>query len=436
VNQLDQRPDSSEPATRVRAPRLESGSASSRARAFVVARRRATAVLAAFAVVFVVVTLIGAHGTVLGYVQAGAEAAMIGGIADWFAVTALFRHPLGLPIPHTALIVERKDQFAATLGQFFQENFLNGDVLVQRIHAADLPQRLAVWMSDQNNASLCAGRLADLATHLAGLVRDEDVGSVLAVELARAVERADVATLLGRGLRVITAGENHDELFDAVVAAADNYLVEHHLELRDRFGKEAPNWVPDSVDRMVFDRIHTRLRRWLASVASNRDDETRHQFAEWINGLSDRLESSPELREKVEKLKLDLLSRPELREWSDSIWSQIKQNLHAQAVDPDSELRRYLSSALGSAAQRLASDRVLQASMEHFLESGVRGFAEQFHDELSSLVTSTIDRWDATTTANQLELLLGRDLQFIRINGSVVGAAIGLGLHALAGVLA
>jgi uncharacterized membrane-anchored protein YjiN (DUF445 family) len=416
-------------------PRFDAGSAASRARAFVVARRRATALLAVFAVVFVVVTVLGAHGTVLGYVQAGAEAAMIGGIADWFAVTALFRHPLGIPIPHTALIVERKDQFGATLGQFFQENFLNGDVLAQRLKSAQIPRRLASWMSNPDNASVSAGRAADLVTELVDLLHDEDVDSVLARELTRLAEQVDLATLLGRGLRAVMAGERHDELFDALVEAADKYLVEHHVELRERFAKETPNWIPDSLDRRFFDRIHTRVRRWLASVAANRDDEARHQFAQWITGLSDRLESSPEIRGQVEKLKRDLLNRAEIRDWSNSIWLHIKQTLRAQAADPESELRRQLASAVVSVGERLESDPGLQASLDRMIESSVRAFADQFHDELSNLVSSTVARWDAEMTANQLELLLGRDLQFIRINGSVVGAAIGLALHALAAAL-
>src|ERR1700733_36300 len=282
------------PMTASRAPSPGPGpeSRAERVRHLAAARRRATALLAGVTVLFVVVTVAGAHGVLLGYVQAGAEASMVGGVADWFAVTALFRHPLGIPIPHTALIVERKDQFAATLGQFFQENFLNGDVVVQRLKSAEIPRRLGSWMSDPDNASMSGGRAADLVMELVELLHDEDVDSVLAAELTRLAEQLDLATLLGRGLRVVMAGERHDALFDAVVEAADKYLVEHQAELRERFAKETPNWIPDSLDRRFFDRIPTRVRRWLASIAANRDDEARHQFAQWINGLSDRLESS------------------------------------------------------------------------------------------------------------------------------------------------
>src|SRR6476661_2620341 len=155
--------------------RAEPESAEVRARQLAAARRRATALLGAVTVLFVAVTAAGVHGTLLGYVQAGAEAAMVGGVADWFAVTALFRRPLGLPIPHTALIVERKDQFAATLGQFVQENFLNADVLAERIRSAGLVPRLAAWLTDGGNAARFAGRAADLAVAVAGTLKDEDV---------------------------------------------------------------------------------------------------------------------------------------------------------------------------------------------------------------------------------------------------------------------
>src|SRR5580693_3476286 len=169
-----------------------------RARRLAAARRRATAFLAAATAVFVAVTVAGAHGTALGYVQAGAEAAMVGGVADWFAVTALFRRPLGLPIPHTALIVEQKDRFAGTLGQFVQENFLNAEVLAERFRSARLVPRLAAWLADRGNAARFAGHAADLLVTVAEAFRDEDVQRVLTAELTRAVDTVEVAPLAGR----------------------------------------------------------------------------------------------------------------------------------------------------------------------------------------------------------------------------------------------
>jgi uncharacterized membrane-anchored protein YjiN (DUF445 family) len=406
-------------------------SAALRARGLIAARRRATALLAGATVLFAVVTALGAHGVLLGYVQAGAEASMVGGVADWFAVTALFRYPLGLPIPHTALIVERKDQFAATLGRFVQENFLTADVLAERIRSARLVPRLAAWLADEANAARFAGRAADLVVTVAETLRDEDVQRVLTAELTRAVEAVEVAPLAGRALRVIIAGGHHAEFFNAVLSGADGYLAGHYEELRELFEAESPRWVPDAVYRRVFDRMYDRLRQRLATMAADPHDQARQQFEEWITRLPDRLETSPELRERGERLKRDVLGSASLRDWSSSLWQKAKEGLRIQAEDPESELRRRLADALVGAGRRLGSDRRLQDGLDRVIESGARALADQFHDELAGLITGTIERWDAAETSSQLELLLGRDLQYIRINGTVVGAAVGLGLHAI-----
>ena len=402
-----------------------------RKRRLAAARRRATALLGAVTVLFVSVTAAGAHGTALAYVQAGAEAAMVGGIADWFAVTALFRRPLGLPIPHTALIVERKDQFAATLGQFVQENFLNADVLAERIQTAKIPSRLGAWLSDEENAARFAGHAADLAVTVTEALRDEDVQRVLTAELSRAISAVELAPLAGRVLRIVIAGGHHAELFNVIVTGADHYLADHHEELRERFQEEAPRWVPDGLYRRVFERMYVRLRERLAAMAANPDDDARHQFEAWIEALPERLETSPELRERGERIKRDVLDSASLRDLASSLWTATKQTLRTQAADPESELRGRLAGALVATGWRLGSDRRLSESFERVVESWARALAGQFHDELAGLVTGTIERWDAAETSTQLELLLGRDLQFIRINGTVVGAGVGLILHAV-----
>jgi len=424
-----------EPSGTVSAPPavgLRRESVALRTRRLAAARRRATALLTAVTALFVTVTVVGVHGTFLGYVQAGAEAAMVGGIADWFAVTALFRRPLGLPIPHTALIVERKDQFAATLGQFVQENFLNADVLAERIRAARLVPRLAIWLADEANAARLAGHCAELVVTMAEAARDDDVQRIFTAEMTRALSAVDVAPLAGRALRVILTRDHKDELINAIASAADRYLADHYAELRELFEGESPRWVPAAAYRLVFDRLHARLRQRLAAMAADRGDETRQQLEEWIAGLPDRLETSPELRERGERLKHDVLGSAALRDWSSALWQQAKDALRTQAADPGSELRRRLAEMLVTAGGRIGSDRRLQDGIERLVESGARALADQLHDELAGLVTGTIEHWDATETSSQLELLLGRDLQYIRINGTVVGAAVGLALHAIA----
>jgi uncharacterized membrane-anchored protein YjiN (DUF445 family) len=407
-----------------------------RAQRLAAARRRATGLLVAVTALFIGVTAAGAHGVLLGYVQAGAEASMVGGVADWFAVTALFRHPLGIPIPHTALLVERKNQFAATLGQFVQENFLNAEVLAERIRAVGLVPRLASWLTEPANTARFAGYAADAVVTVAEALRDEDVQRELTATLTRAIDTVDVAPLAGRALRVIIAGGHHTELFGLATSAAERYLADHHDELRDRFESEAPKWLPDMVYRRVFERICTRLGERLTAMAEDPEDETRQQFEGWLAKLPDRLETDPGLRERGDHIKRDLLSSSLVRDWSSSLWQQAKETLRTQAANPDSELRRRLADLLAATGRRLGSDQRLADGLERMVESGARALADQFHDELAGLVTGTIERWDATETSSQLELLLGRDLQFIRINGTVVGAGVGLALHAIAMALA
>jgi uncharacterized membrane-anchored protein YjiN (DUF445 family) len=338
---------------------------------------------------------------------------------------------MGLPIPHTALIVERKDQFAATLGQFVQENFLNGDVLADRLRAAKLSTRLAGWLSGEANAARFAGYAADAVVALTEALRDEDAQRMLTAELSRAVDAVDVAPLAGRALQVVIESGNHNELFQTTVAAADRYLDEHYMELRERFEAEAPRWIPNIAYRQVFERLYSHLRHRLSAIADDPDDEIRRQFEGWILALPERLATDPQLRERGDQIKRDVLGSAVLRDLSLTLWENVKKTLRVQAADPESELHRRLAEALAAAGRRLGSEQRIQDSLERMIESAARALAEQFHDELAGLVTGTIERWDATQTSSQLELLLGRDLQFIRINGTVVGAGVGLALHAI-----
>jgi uncharacterized membrane-anchored protein YjiN (DUF445 family) len=312
-----------------------------------------------------------------------------------------------------------------------QENFLSADVLAERIRAAGLVPRLATWLSGRDSAARFAGRAAGIVVTVTEALRDEDVQRVLTAELTRVVDSVEVAPLAGRVLRVVIAGGHGAELFDELLAAADGYLEGHQGELREMFEAEAPRWIPDLAYRRVFDRLYHRLRDRLAAMAADPDDATRRQFEAWLARLPDRLETDPALRARGEQLKRDVLGSTALRDWSSTLWQRAKETLRAQAADPDSELRRRLTDLLMAAGRRLEADQRLADGLERMVESGARAVAEQYHDELAGLVTGTIERWDASETSNQLELLLGPDLQFIRINGTVVGALVGLVLHAV-----
>jgi len=399
-------------------------------------KRRATGFLVATTVLFLLVTLLTDATGFWGYVQAMAEASMVGGLADWFAVTALFRHPLGIPIPHTAVIVERKDEFGRTLGEFVQENFLSAGVITERVHNTHIVERAADWLANPANAAQLSGHAADLAVGLADLINDDDVHRLVDEELARAVAQLPLATLAGRGLEMMTAENRHHELFDAILRGLERFLDESRETLRVRFAEEAPWWLPEAVDDRIFDRLFEGVCRLLRDVNRDPNHEVRKQFDTWITSLIDRLENSPEMQQRVDELKREVLEHPQLREWSGSLWGEVKEVLREQAAEPKSALRARIADGVQALGHRLSEDEALRTKAEEMIQEGVAFFAEHFHDELAELISGTVERWDASETSEKLELLLGRDLQWIRINGTVVGGLAGLAIHAIAQVLA
>ena len=331
-------------------------------------KRRATGLLVVMTLFFVVVTVTThGHGW-WGYVQAMAEASMVGGLADWFAVTALFRHPLGIPIPHTAVIVERKDDFGKTLGEFVQQNFLSADVISERLHNARIVERAAQWLSDPANAEQLSGHVADLAVGLADVVNDEDVHRLVEEGLERAVQSLPVAPLAGRALEMMTAQNRHHELLDAIIRGLERFLDESREPLRARFAQEAPWWLPDAVDDRIFDRLFEGVCNLLRDVNVDPRHEVRVQFDTWVASLTERLETSPELQQRGEELKRELLEHPELRKWSSSLWGELKEALRTQAADPNSELRSRIAASVQAMGRRLCEDDALAAKTEEIVE--------------------------------------------------------------------
>jgi uncharacterized membrane-anchored protein YjiN (DUF445 family) len=399
-----------------------------------VMKRRATGALVAVTAVFL--ATLPFDGTTAEYVRAAAEASMVGGLADWFAVTALFRHPLGLPIPHTAVIPERKDQFGLTLGEFVQRNFLSSETIAERVGTARVAERAAAWLADPRHAEDVAARVADAAAWGIDLVEDDDVHVALESVLRRQAEATNLAPLAGRALRALTATDRHQEVLGAAFTALDRFLEDNRETLRTRYHRESPWWIPGAVDDRIFDRLVDGARHVLGEVAADPDHELRKELDRRLRDLADQLEHSPELRERGEQLKAELLASPQVRAWTRSVWEDAKAALRDQAHDADSEVRRRLAATVAGVGRRLQEDAALRTAVEGVAERGARYVAEHFHDEITGLVTSTVERWDANETSSKLELLLGRDLQFIRINGTVVGGVAGLAIHAVADLLA
>ncbi len=411
------------------------GSESERRRQLATSKRRATSLLAAVTVVFLVVSVWGGDSTWSAYLQATAAASMVGGLADWFAVTALFRHPLGIPIPHTAIVVERKDQFAATLGEFIQESFLTPDAIVGRLRGAGVVGRVAGWLSEPANASRVAAEAAEVVVRVADLLRDDDVHRAIEGVVRNRVEAVPLAPLAGQALRFATRQGRHDQVFDRAIAAVRTYIEDHREDLRERLGKKSKWWIPGAVDHKLFDRVLDGFCSALAEMEGDPHHELRRELDLRLAKLARDLETSPVLRKRGEQLKRDLLAQPELQRWVAAVWTDAKDTLRAEAADPDSNFRRRAAEAIVAGGRKLQTDPVLAARVESGLEALVTYVVEHFKGEIAGLVSSTIARWDAEETASRLELLLGPDLQYVRINGTVVGGAAGLVLHALGDVL-
>jgi len=414
-----------------------------RRRQLVAMQRRATGLLGLIAIAFVVVahfggvraSAAGGGAAWLPYAIAGLEGSLVGGLADWFAVTALFRHPLGLPIPHTAIIRERKDQFGATLGAFVQENFLSSSVLSERIRAARLGDRVAAWLQVPSNAERSAGYLTEALSGLVDVLDDDAVHRVIDDAVRAGIEAAPVAAWAGRALRIATVDGRHQEVLTAVLGGVRSMLEEHREDLRTRFAMETPWWLPGPLEHRVFDRLIDGTRDLLEAIARDPEHELRRGFHDRMQILADRLEHDPALAARGEEIKHELLAHPDLRAWSASIWADAKTAVREQAADASSPMRVRLAGVVRAAGERLGSDIELRGRIDSVAERAARYVAEHHHREISDLIAVTVSRWDAEETSDKLELLLGRDLQFIRINGTVVGGLAGLAIHALATAL-
>jgi uncharacterized membrane-anchored protein YjiN (DUF445 family) len=400
-----------------------------------VTRRQATGLLGVVAVVFVLATVFGGDERWLVWVQATAVASLVGGLADWFAVTALFRRPLGLPIPHTAIIVERKDRFGETLGAFVQESFLSPDAVLARLKAADAVGRTARWLADPVHAETVARRASRLVVDGADLLNEDDVRDLIVTLFKDRIDRLALAPVAGRALEQLIRDDRHEPLLDAALASLSRYLEVHGTELHARLGSQSPWWLPAPVEERVVNHLVERSQHVLADMAKDRRHPLRRQMDEGMRKLAGDLQTSEDLRIRGEELKAELLGQPQLRVFAATVWSDAKTQLRAEATQPDSGMRRYLAAAIAQTAERLRDDPELAAGAERGIEAVARAVLGRFENELVGLVSGTIARWDGSETSRRLELLLGPDLQYIRINGTVVGALAGLVLHGLSRVL-
>ena len=384
------------------------------------------------AVVCVGLQLWGGDATWVGYAEAMVEAGMVGGLADWFAVTALFRHPLGIPIPHTAIIVERKDQFGDTLGDFVQTSLLTPDTLVERVRGAAVVPRVAAWLAEPDNAARLARHAADAAVTAADLLRDDEVHRALEDVARRRIETTPLAPLAGRALRVMTEDGRHHDLLDVMLRAIDRFLTDNRASLRARFATESPWWLPEAAEDRIFERLLDGARNVLGEVARNPHHELRVDFDARVRRLVDELQTSEAMRAagrgaqaraagpaRAAGVGHERVDRHEGRRCA------------PRPPTPTPSCAAAWPRPSWPSARRLQTDPALAARVEDGVEGGVRYVAEHFSDEIGTMVSGTVARWDGRETADRLELLLGPDLQYIRINGTVVGGLAGLLIHAV-----
>ncbi len=402
-----------------------------RARDLAVARRRATGLLVFAALVFVA-THVFTDGTGFwGYLQSAAEAGVVGGVADWFAVTALFRHPLGIPIPHTAIIARGKAVFGRGLGEFIAHNFLDPDQLAERLRDLDPASRLGEWLVRPSNAEVVARQGSGVIAGIADALGDEEIQESIRQAVEERIRTVELTPILGGAIELAMEGGHHHVLVDATLRGASRAIEENQDLLRERIRQESPWWIPESVDLMVFEKVYDGLQRFVRDVTADPDHEIRRHFDSQALLLADRLKASPDLRMQGEQLKAELLNHPEFQAWAQVLWTDLKQQLTRAAGEPESELRRRLEVWTIAAGERLAHDPDLRHRVNTWVVSVSRQVVEQSGGEVADLIASTVDRWDANEASRRLELLLGRDLQFIRINGTLVGALVGLLIHSL-----
>ncbi len=395
-------------------------------------KRVATAMLVGAAAVFAVSFALQDAVPWLAYVRAAAEGAMVGAIADWFAVTALFRHPLGLPIPHTAIIPTRKDEIGASLGAFVEDEFLSDEVIVGKLQSVGISRRLGRWLADPSNADRLTAEASVAARGILTLLGDDDVEDVIEKLARRHVFAPQWGPAIGRvGARLVAAGQQRTAI-DVVLEKAEEWLEAHPDAVGGMVSERLPRWLPGFVDRFVDGRAHREVLGFVRSVREDRGHPLRQAIDRYLADLTEDLQHDPATISRVEQLKGELLDSPRVREFAGEAWASIKETLDEALADAGSELRTGLRSAVVEVGMRLEVDAELAAKVDAWLTDAAAYVVRNYRSEIAGVITETVERWDPRETTEKIELQVGRDLQFIRINGTVVGALAGLAIFTVA----
>ncbi len=370
-----------------------------------------------------------------GYLAAAAEAGTIGGLADWFAVTALFRHPLGLPIPHTAILPNRKADLGRSLQSFVASNFLSEPVIRDKIARLGVAARLAGWLSDPAHATRVVNELATVVRGVVSVLRDEDVQHLLEQVVVRRVAAEPLGPPAGRLLGALVEQRSHHRLVDLAIDRGIEWLTDNKEAVLRVVSEQAPGWTPRFVDVRVANRVYNELMRFLTELRAGPSHRLRLALDAYLATLADKLRHDPATMARAEEIKNRLLAHPELRRGVAALWGAIKGVIVEAAADPTNELRKQAAEGLASMGRRLSTDEALRGKIDRWVEDAATHVITTYRDDVTAVISDTVDRWDAKDTSRKIELQVGRDLQYIRINGTVVGALAGLIIYTVSTAL-
>lgn len=394
----------------------------------------ATGMLVAMAGLYLIARLFVDVHPAVGFVKAFAEAAMVGGLADWFAVTALFRHPLGLPIPHTAIIPRNKDRIGDTLAQFLKDNFLTPAVVARRMRHMDVAAAAGRFLADPDHGG--AGRLREGASRLLAdileALDDNRLGGMAKSAIANRIRALEVSPLLGQSLEAAMAEGRHIPLLDGIINRAALIVASNEEIIRDMVHERAGRilrWT--GLDENVANALITGLNKLLYDMADYPDHPLRMRVNEMLADLGYDLQHDPEMQAKVARLKEEIVDNPAMQRWIDGLWQQARGSLLRAARDPDKAMAGKFGEALRQLGTTLQQDDGLRDTINRFTRRATVGATASYGDNIVRLVSDTVRAWDASRVTERVENAVGRDLQYIRINGTLVGGLVGLGLHAL-----
>ncbi len=393
----------------------------------------ATGLLVAMGVLFVATSLRLASYPWLGVVRAFAEAGMIGALADWFAVTALFRRPLGLPIPHTAIVPSRKNEIGRALARFIRDHFLVKDAVAARLEHVDLAGRVGEWLETEENSRQVGRDLSVVIEWLLSALDSAELRGSLRESLRSALDRVPVNSAFGVAVDVFTSGDHAQALVNQLVQFGRDQLDVNKERIRARVADRSPWWLPGFVDEEIYDQLVGELERILDEIGDDPNHPARGQFNERIARLRETLTEDPVLIERGQVLKDEFLNHPAVREYFHELWQRISDNLTEQLRDPDSSGRTGIERELQAIGRRLREEADINHRLNRWLRELILYLVENYRQPLSEFISDTVEQWDPTATSERIELYIGRDLQFIRINGTLVGGLVGVAIYLIWG---